>query len=247
MTTRRITTKKDGVSQTVNIHIHEKSEKNKRRRRRKKVSTSGAIRTLNRFVPQTSSFSQGIIPQRRFSQQQLVALPEGDKALGQTGMLGYNVPQPHQLTYQKELMKLAIKEYEKEVEGRSLKARDKPVETMADREIESVESDLARLDAFLKKPKETAKKRPLIIELKTKKTVKDETRQKLISLVFTNDEKLGNPDRGITLYNKSEDQLRNIVNEQERKIFNAKPSSPPESPVSSPPKMVRVGGMNLFR
>ena len=115
------------VKQTVNIHIHEKSEKKKRRRRRKKVSTSGSIRSINRTLPSSSSSSQGVIPQRRFSQQQLIALPEGDKALGQSGMLGYKVPQPQQLMYQKELMKLAMKEYEAEVEGKSLKDRVTPV------------------------------------------------------------------------------------------------------------------------
>ena len=114
------------VKQTVNIHIHEKSEKKKRRRRRKKVSTSGSIRGINRSLSLPSS-SQGVIPQRRFSQQQLIALPEGDKALGQSGMLGYKVPQPQQLMYQKELMKLAMKEYEAEVEGKSLKDRVTPV------------------------------------------------------------------------------------------------------------------------
>ena len=130
MSSRRITTKKDGVNQTVNIHIHEKSEKKKRRRRRKKVSTSGSIRSINRTLPSSSSSSQGVIPQRRFSQQQLIALPEGDKALGQSGMLGYKVPQPQQLTYQKELLKLAMREYEAEVEGKSLKERVTPVETI---------------------------------------------------------------------------------------------------------------------
>jgi len=114
------------VKQTVNIHIHEKSEKKKRRRRRKKVSTSGSIRGINRSLSLPSS-SQGVIPQRRFSQQQLIALPEGDKALGQSGMLGYKVPHPQQLMYQKELMKLAMKEYEAEVEGKSLKDRVTPV------------------------------------------------------------------------------------------------------------------------
>ena len=117
------------VKQTVNIHIHEKSEKKKRRRRRKKVSTSGSIRGINRSLSLPSS-SQGVIPQRRFSQQQLIALPEGDKALGQSGMLGYKVPHPQQLMYQKELMKLAMKEYEAEVEGKSLKERVTPVETI---------------------------------------------------------------------------------------------------------------------
>ena len=53
------------------------------------------------MIPATSSVSQGFIPQRRFSQQQLITLPEGDKALGQTGMLGYKVPQQQQLLYQK--------------------------------------------------------------------------------------------------------------------------------------------------
>ena len=133
MSSRRITTKKDGVNQTVNIHIHEKSEKKKRRRRRKKVSTSGSIRSINRSLPSSSSSSQGVIPQRRFSQQQLIALPEGDKALGQSGMLGYKVPQPQQLTYQKELLKLAMREYEAEVEGKSLKERVTPVETIPER------------------------------------------------------------------------------------------------------------------
>jgi len=130
MSSRRITTKtrKDGVSQTVNIHIHDKAEKKKRRRRRKKVSTSGSIRSITRSIPPTSSSSQGVIPQRRFSQQQLIALPEGDKALGQSGMLGYKVPQPQQLTYQKELLKLAMREYEAEVRGKSTKARDVPVD-----------------------------------------------------------------------------------------------------------------------
>ncbi len=135
MSSRRITTKKDGVNQTVNIHIHEKSEKKKRRRRRKKVSTSGSIRSINRSLPSSSSSSQGVIPQRRFSQQQLIALPEGDKALGQSGMLGYKVPQPQQLMYQKELMKLAMKEYEAEVKGRSLKERDTPVDDIIVTEI----------------------------------------------------------------------------------------------------------------
>ena len=128
MSSRRVTTRKDGVSQTVNIHIHDKAEKKKRRRKRKKVSTSGSIRTINRMIPATSSFSQGFIPQRRLAQQQLIALPEGDKALGQTGMLGYKVPQPQQLTYQKELLKLAMREYEAEVRGKSTKARDVPVD-----------------------------------------------------------------------------------------------------------------------
>jgi len=151
MSSRRITTKKDGVNQTVNIHIHEKSEKKKRRRRRKKVSTSGSIRSINRSLPSSSSSSQGVIPQRRFSQQQLIALPEGDKALGQSGMLGYKVPQPQQLMYQKELMKLAMKEYEAEVKGRSLKERDTPVDDIIVTEI--IDQPLMRPPPFKINPK----------------------------------------------------------------------------------------------
>jgi hypothetical protein len=113
---------KTGGKQTINIHIHEKSKEKKRRQRRKKVSGSGAIRTINRMIPATSE-----LPQRRLMTQQLIVLPEGDKALGQIGMKPQNV-----LTYQRELIRQQIKEYEDEVKGLSLKERDKPVVNFID-------------------------------------------------------------------------------------------------------------------
>lgn len=103
-------------NQIVNIHIHEKSKQKVRRQKRKKVSSSGTIRTLNRLIPVSSEFPQ----QRKLAQNQTIVLPEGDKALGQTNPLSA-------LTYQKQLVKLAIKEFEDEVKGKSTVEREQPI------------------------------------------------------------------------------------------------------------------------
>jgi len=103
-------------NQIVNIHIHEKSKQKVRRQKRKKVSSSGSIRTINRLIPVSSEFPQ----QRKLSQNQTIVLPDGDKALGQTNPLSA-------LTYQKQLVKLAIKEYEDEVKGKSIVEREQPI------------------------------------------------------------------------------------------------------------------------
>jgi len=107
---------KTSGKQTINIHIHEKTKEQKRRRKRRKVSRGGAIRTINRMIPVSSE-----LPQRRLMAQQLVVLPEGDKALGQIG----GKPQ---LTYQKELIRQQIKEYEDEVRGKSTVERVLPIQ-----------------------------------------------------------------------------------------------------------------------
>lgn len=106
---------KTGGKQTINIHIHEKSNEKKRRQKRRKVSRGGSIRTINRMIPAPSE-----LPQRRLMTQQLVVLPEGDKALGQVG----GKPQ---LTFQKELIRQQIKEYEDEVRGKSIQERELPI------------------------------------------------------------------------------------------------------------------------
>ena len=103
-------------NQIVNIHIHEKSKQKVRRQKRKKVSSSGSIRTLNRLIPVSSEFPQ----QRTLAQTQTIVLPDGDKALGQSNPLS-------SLTYQKQLVKLAIKEFEDEVKGKSIVEREKPI------------------------------------------------------------------------------------------------------------------------
>jgi len=103
-------------NQIVNIHIHEKSKQKVRRQKRKKVSSSGSIRTLNRLIPVSSEFPQ----QRTLAQTQTIVLPDGDKALGQSNPLSA-------LTYQKQLVRLAIKEYEDEVKGKSTVERENPI------------------------------------------------------------------------------------------------------------------------
>jgi hypothetical protein len=102
------------IPQTVvHVHIHEKAKEKKRRQKRRKVSRGGNLRTITRNLPEMSSF-----PQRRMMpQQQLVVLPEGDKALGVVGL------QPA-LTLQKELIRQQIKEYEAEVRGQSTTPRE---------------------------------------------------------------------------------------------------------------------------
>ena len=240
MSSRRITTKKDGLTQTVNIHIHEKSEKKKRRRRRKKASSSGAIRTLNRFVPASSVVSQGFIPQRRFSQQQLVALPEGSKALGQTGMLGYNVPNPQQMNYQKELLKLAMREYEKEIEGRSQVARDDDIEV-----IDNILKDYQeRTEPPLMIPEKT---KPRIVQLKQPKP-NDDTRTKLIDRVNLNDKRVKHPPRGLPLYSMSKQELMKLIKEQESVNVSPPPrTNPLATPENSPsPPRISPSGINPF-
>jgi len=103
-------------NQIVNIHIHEKSKQKVRRQKRKKVSSSGSIRTINRLIPVSSEFPQ----QRTLAQTQTIVLPDGDKALGQSNPLSA-------LTYQKQLVRLAIKEYEDEVKGKSTIEREEPI------------------------------------------------------------------------------------------------------------------------
>ena len=126
---------KEGVNQTVNIHIHEKSKQKKRRQKRRKVSGGGAIRTLNRFVPASSSRSSasgfagfgegGGLPQVRFAKQQLIALPEGDKALGLVGKK--RITEGEQENLHKKLIKDTVREYEAEVRGNSTQERELPI------------------------------------------------------------------------------------------------------------------------
>jgi hypothetical protein len=135
---KTVSVKKDGISQTVHVHIHEKSKEKKRRQKRRKVSRGGAIRTINRGNLTASSIGSNIgfgtgayqgLPQMRRTAQQLLVLPEGDKALGQVGVkqLTAGEQQTQQIGLQKKLIMDSIKEYEAEVKGKSTKERDENV------------------------------------------------------------------------------------------------------------------------
>ena len=135
---KTVSVKKDGISQTVHVHIHEKSKEKKRRQKRRKVSRGGAIRTINRGNLTSSSIGSNIgfgtgayqgLPQMRRTAQQLLVLPEGDKALGQVGVkqLTAGEQQAQQIGLQKKLIMDSIKEYEAQIRGQSTKARDEPV------------------------------------------------------------------------------------------------------------------------
>jgi hypothetical protein len=135
---KTVSVKKDGISQTVHVHIHEKSKEKKRRQKRRKVSRGGAIRTINRGNLTASSIGSNIgfgtgayqgLPQMRRTAQQLLVLPEGDKALGQVGVkqLTAGEQQTQQIGLQKKLIMESIKEYEAEVKGKSTKERTEPV------------------------------------------------------------------------------------------------------------------------
>jgi len=140
---KTVSVKKDGISQTVHVHIHEKSKEKKRRQKRRKVSRGGAIRTIHRGNLTSSSIASNIgfgtgayqgLPQMRRTAQQLLVLPEGDKALGQVGVkqLTAGEQQTQQIGLQKKLIMDSIKEYEAEVKGKSTKERDEPVVEIID-------------------------------------------------------------------------------------------------------------------
>ena len=213
---KKVSIKKDGVSQSVHIHIHEKSKEQKRRRKRRKVSRAGAIRTINRFVPAPSE-----LPQVRFSKQQLVVLPEGDKALGQVGVKQLTAGE--QMGLQKKLMMETIKEYEEEVRGKSTQERILPVA-------------------------DTGNNKPAIRRLADLKDVNIETilRNRKTEAIkeFNIDPTL--PKR----------ELNNKIREAHALVATnpltrtpKKPNTPqpaPHSPLQSPPRISKGGGLNPF-
>jgi len=136
---KTVSVKKDGISQTVHVHIHEKSKEKKRRQKRRKVSRGGAIRTIKRGNLTSSSIGSNIgfgtgayqgLPQMVRTAQQLLVLPEGDKALGQVGVKQLTAGE--QIGLQKQLILDSIKEYESQVMGKSTKERTEPVVEVID-------------------------------------------------------------------------------------------------------------------